>query len=93
MSLPNGNEEKIVDHGQAQRWDVFERGICYVAITPERSAAIECRDVTSRSVKRLAVLEKEPLPVGFSVSPDGQSILFIRVDRNESDLMMVENFK
>jgi hypothetical protein len=93
MPLPNGAEEKIVDQGDAQRWDVYGKGVCYVIENPRGSALIECYDVDSRSVQRVATPEKVPFPLGFSVSRDGAWILYTRVDRNESDLMMVENFR
>jgi len=91
--LPDGEEEKIVDHGDAQRWDVFDNGVCYVSVDGERRASIQCYDANRRLVQQVAALEKEPLPIGFSVAPDGRSILFVRVDRNESDLVMVEDFR
>jgi len=34
-----------------------------------------------------------PGPQNFDVSPDGQWILFKRVDQIDSDIMLVENFR
>jgi Tol biopolymer transport system component/DNA-binding winged helix-turn-helix (wHTH) protein len=93
MSLTSGHEEQIVEQGVPRWWDVYDRGVCYGVLSPEGSGAIECYDVLTRTVTRLGVFETAPLRLGFSLSPDGQSILITRVDKNESDLMMIENFE
>jgi len=54
---------------------------------------INCHDFASRSVRRVATLDKVPQVPGFSISPDGQWILFTVTDTNDSDLMMVEDFR
>ena len=46
-----------------------------------------------REVGRLEKLEWDSLPTSFAVSPDGGTILYGRVIRDESDLMVIENFR
>jgi eukaryotic-like serine/threonine-protein kinase len=92
-SLLDRKEEKILDHGIAQQWAVFDKGLCYVRATLRSRAAIECYDAASRSVQEIASLEQVPRVPGFTVSPDGRWILVTQVDRNESDLMMVEHLR
>jgi hypothetical protein len=44
----------------------------------------------AREVRTVSVLEKEPEPWGFSVSPGGRWILFVLAEE-ESDIMLVDN--
>ncbi len=93
MLLPAGEEEKVLEHGSALHWGVHDTGICYIGEGPHEAAAIECHDVVSGTVRKLASLEMAPYGRGFAVSPDGRWILVTRQDLHDSDLMMVENFK
>ena len=48
---------------------------------------------TTREVGRLEKFEYDTLPSGFAVSPDGRTILYSRLVKDEADLMVIENFK
>jgi len=46
-----------------------------------------------REVGRLEQFEYDMLPSGFAASPDGRTILYGRLVRDEADLVMIENFR
>ena len=90
-----GEEAMIVDRGFSQQWGVFGDGICYVNVDlkPGSGVFIDCHDFTTRSVRRVATLDRVPQVPGFSISSDGQWILFTGTDTNDSDVMMVNDFR
>lgn len=90
-----GEEAMIVDRGFSQQWGVFGDGICYVDVDlkPGSGVFIDCHDFATRSVRRVATLDRVPQVPGFSISSDGQWILFTGTDTNDSDVMMVNDFR
>ena len=48
-----------------------------------------CEFVACREILNI----EKPAFVGMAVSPDGRRLLFSQLDREESDLMLVDNFK
>ncbi len=94
MPVEGGEETRILDKNIGYgSWRVLEKGICLIdeGATP---AQIEFFDFATHRVKQIATLDKEKgLAGGPVVSPDGQWILFARVDQVESDIMLVENFR
>ena len=89
-----GGEETLL-FGQAEQshWAVGQQGIYFFG--PDAAGvAIKFFSFAARQVTQIAALEKgTSLGLGFSVSPDGRHILFSRVDRMISDIMLVENFR
>jgi hypothetical protein len=64
-----------------------------VMLSSPPSSSVECLDISSKTTRRLANIPKPPLRIGLSISPDERWMLVTLVDRNESDLMMVEHFR
>jgi Tol biopolymer transport system component/tRNA A-37 threonylcarbamoyl transferase component Bud32 len=95
-----GGEEVAVVTGLStpDRWDVVADGIYFVA---------EERDAASRSswvlklfrfdTQKVSVVTKLDRPTfgatPLDVSPDGKWFVWVQADRNDSDLMLVENFR
>ena len=95
-----GGEEVAVVAGLSapDRWDVTNDGIYFVA---------EERDASSRSrwalklfrfdTQKAPVVTKLDRPTygatPLDVSPDGKWFVWVQADRNDSDLMLVENFR
>src|SRR5262249_54741597 len=59
------------------------------------SHPIQFYEFESRKTTQIGIIEKELVRVqpGFSVTSDGQRIVWSQIDHAESDLMMIENFR
>ena len=75
-------------------WALADKGIYFVN-TVARPHALEFFDFATRRISHVASLEQEAQPnePGLAVSPDGRSILYVRQDQKNSDLVLVENFR
>jgi hypothetical protein len=47
----------------------------------------------SNGYETARAIQYQQLPSSFTVSPDGRTILYGRLVRDEADLMLIENFK
>jgi Tol biopolymer transport system component/DNA-binding winged helix-turn-helix (wHTH) protein len=89
-----GEEELVTAHGHARFWGIYDKGACLMNPLADE-VTVECFAFGSR---RLSLLTRFPngghvRPTGpsFAVSPDGKWILYSRVEREEADLMLVDN--
>jgi Tol biopolymer transport system component len=92
----DGGEEALFLEGEFSQytWDLWEDNLVYVNPNGENDPSIELLDLETREVTHIASLGADTeISRGFSVSPDGQWILFTRVESEQtSDIMLVENF-
>jgi Tol biopolymer transport system component len=63
-------------------------GIYYIPYSEDATTSIQFRAFADRKSRRIVSIDK-PVAVGLSVSPDGRSILYSQVDREDNDLMLV----
>jgi Tol biopolymer transport system component/DNA-binding winged helix-turn-helix (wHTH) protein len=94
--VAGGKEELVTGHHEAGRWRywrVTAQGI-YFATATAAGPLLEFYDFGARQIREVTRLERgaEPYIPGLAVSPDGRSLLYCRVDRSGSDIMMVEDF-
>jgi len=93
-----GEETLVLPEGVSGRWAVVGDSIYYMEFaTPERPARISVlRMATGQKTEVFRFPANARLRTGgtaLTVSPDERSILYVHVDRDESDLMLVENFQ
>src|SRR5881396_136700 len=91
---PSGQETTRILQGVPVWWRVAPGGIYFIdaSIMP---ALVKFFNMATERVKTITTLDLgySMPPYGFDVSPDGQWILFKRVDQVASDIMVVENFR
>ncbi len=97
MPTAGGKEEFVTGHHQAglwRYWRVAEQGI-YFATASSAGAMLEFYNFANKQISEVARLSRgaERYLPGLAVSPDGRSLLYCRMDRSGSDIMMVENFR
>ena len=90
-----GDETEILplDERVRSRWVLFEDGICFLYSQTDPVPTIHCFDFETQEVRRLASLPGRPsTPQDFSISSDGEWIVYTQEDASGSDLVLVENF-
>lgn len=91
-----GGAEEIIPGFTKQTWwpywTVTSNGIYFGNTAPGPQRPIEFFDLKTGQFAPILTLEK-PRAAGLTVSPDGRWLLYAQVDRNDSDLMLADNFK
>ncbi len=92
-----GEEVQVLEFPKVKYWGYWaltDKGIYFVN-TVTRPHALEFFNFATRRISHVASLEQEAQPnePGLAVSPDGRSILYVRQDQKNSDLVLVENFR
>jgi Tol biopolymer transport system component len=98
VPVDGGEETPVLDQpkgGYWGYWAVVDGGIYYVNIEVKPHPTLEFFSFADGRKKQLAMMEKEA-PVwtpSLAVSPDQSSILYTQLDQDESDIILVENFR
>jgi len=72
---------------------VTEKGIYFIpGPDSEHRYSVRFLDFAGGRSRPVLTLPAAPYP-GLAVSPDGRTLLYTRLDRSGSDLMLVENFR
>ena len=91
LPISGGQPVKVLEGVMERAFVVLERGIYYID-RPSGEARLQFFDfATGRSTTVARNLGE--ISVGLTVSPDGRTILYSRVDASVDDLMLVENFR
>lgn len=95
VPVGGGDEVRVLDDAFQGFWALLDKGIYFVNIKATPYPSIDFLDFATGRTSRVAVIEKQLNLVSpsLAVSPDGRWILHAKVDRFESDIMLVENFR
>jgi eukaryotic-like serine/threonine-protein kinase len=88
MPSDGGEERQVVETVYYRAFVVTEKGV-YFKATP---SSIAFRDFATNKTKTIYTTDKMR-PLGLSVSADARWMLHTHLDTQESDLMLVENFR
>ena len=95
--VEGGPETLVIRNGTTFHWGLFDKGACLVDLDAAAGPSIDCLDFGTNKVTTISKLPKstrvnEDGP-SLSVSRDGRWILYVTVERQDSDIMMVDNFR
>jgi hypothetical protein len=98
ISVEGGEEAQVLDRGMWGAWALVENGIYMLDATADRGAGIKFFSFAARRLTQIQSLGSASVPLTgghavLAVSPDASSILYVQLDRVESDLILVENFR
>jgi Tol biopolymer transport system component/DNA-binding winged helix-turn-helix (wHTH) protein len=92
MPPDGGSESLVVESVQGRCFAPVNDGVYYVPRSETGDYYVHFHDVDRRETRRVASLGTN-LYLGFTISPDERTILYVRRFEPESDLMLVENYR
>lgn len=87
-----GEEKQILPDVSVNDWAMGEQGIYFINPKPQPHTTLEFFRFATEQISIIATIPKRMLN-DFTASPDGRRFLWSQVDRNDSDLILVENFR
>jgi hypothetical protein len=98
--LEDGEEAKVLDKGQALRWDLLDEGILFLdaggtgtlGLDDDALPVFSFFEFSTGQVSRIAVAPNAA-PWGVSVSPDRRWVIYTGWEPPEADIMLVEGFR
>jgi Tol biopolymer transport system component len=94
LMLANGDARQLVACVRNTAFGVGPQGVYYVPCDPGSDPPIHVLDLETGRDRRLGTLDGfRERPIGLSVSPDGNAILYPRKGQSTADLMLIENFR
>jgi hypothetical protein len=95
MPVAGGPESRVLDAVFQGYWSIAENGIYFVEWMGQAASKIRCFSFSSQKVVSIITIAK-PIRYtapGFSVTRDGRWIAWDQPDREENDVMLLENFR
>jgi hypothetical protein len=95
IPIAGGPESLFLKGVERRYWAVADKGIYFVA-TEEGESFVKFIDYATSRIIRVMRLERKlghDLLRGLALSPDGRKLLCTLVERDSSDLMLVDNFR
>jgi Tol biopolymer transport system component len=94
MPLAGGDARQLVACVRNSAFGVGPRGVYYVPCDPSPDRPLHVMDSRTGRDERLGTLEGlGDRPLGLSVAPDGNAIVYRREVLSRADLMLIENFR
>ena len=105
MPLQNGEETRILDQPYREftivsggafiawwDWALARNGIYFLDFESYYNATVEFFDFSTHKITPIWTLTKPP-GFGLSMSADGRSILYVQNEIQQSNIMLVKNFR
>jgi Tol biopolymer transport system component len=97
MPLDGGEETQLLDQPLRRywfNWALVRTGIYFINASAQPNGRIEFFDFATRKTSPVFSLEKPPSTIGaLAVSPDGRSLLFGQNEFDDSNIMLMKNFR
>jgi dipeptidyl aminopeptidase/acylaminoacyl peptidase len=94
MPAEGGEETQVLETVPHGYWGVSDKGIFFVDLS-QSAQPLQFFSFGRRKVVTFGAIGKPVIPAtpGFAVSRDGRWLAWAQLDRHESDLMLLENFR
>jgi Tol biopolymer transport system component len=94
LMLANGDARQVVACVRNTAFGVGPQGVYYVPCGLSSDPQVHVLDLKTGRDQRLGTLDGLiERPLGLSVSPDGETIVYPRKGQSTADLMLIENFR
>lgn len=92
VPVAGGPASLVISQAFARSWDLDAEGIWHVTVDTNNAARLEYFDFTTQRSRTIYEFLSPPMR-GLAVSPDRRTVLFVQVDGQGSNIMLMENFR